>query len=108
VKRFEGLVEGSARFAADLAIEGALHLVFVRSPHAHARITNVDTTRARTMDGVAAVFTAGDLAMIPVWEIHIIPETLGQPPLAVDTARYVGERVARHRQARGPGWRLRA
>ncbi len=93
MKRFEGLVEGSARFAADLAVEGALHLVFVRSPHAHARISNVDTTSALAMDGVAAVFTAGDLAMIPVWEIHIIPETLGQPPLAVDTVRYVGERV---------------
>ena len=45
------------------------------------------------MPGVIAVFTANDLPMIPVWEIHIIADTLGQPPLAVDMVRYVGERV---------------
>ena len=91
--RFAGLIDGRALFAADLPVEGALQLVFVRSPHAHAEIRSIDIAAAAAMPGVVAVFTAGDLAMVPVWEIHSIPEVLGHPPLAVDVVRYVGERV---------------
>ena len=93
MRRFTGLVDGGARFAADLPADDVAHLVFVRSPFAHARIRSIDTSSARRAPGVVAVFTAADLPMVPVWEIHIIPEALGQPPLAVDAVRYVGERV---------------
>jgi carbon-monoxide dehydrogenase large subunit len=92
-RRFVGLLDGAARFAADLPVAGVLQLVFVRSPHAHAEIVSIDTTDAARMPGVVAVFTAADLSLVPVWEIHSIPEVLGQPPLAVDMVRYVGERV---------------
>lgn len=93
MRRFAGLIDGRARYAADLPVPGVLHLVFVRAPHAHARIRRVDTAAARAMPGVAGVFTASDLPLVPVWEIHSIDERLGQPPLATDTVRYVGERV---------------
>ena len=93
MQRFSGLVDGTAKFAADLAVDQAATLVFVRSPFAHARVTGIDTSAAVGAPGVLAAFTAADLPMVPVWEIHIIPESLGQPPRAVDMVRYVGERV---------------
>src|SRR5579862_2117150 len=72
---------------------GQLHLVFVRSPHAWARIASIEVSAATELAGVAAVFTAADLPLLPVWEIALIPEEFAQPPLAVDVVRYVGERV---------------
>src|SRR5436309_3251599 len=58
VRRVEDpdLLLGRAQFVDDLPIEGALHLAFVRSTYAHARITGVDTTDARAMPGVVAVY----------------------------------------------------
>lgn len=93
VRRFEGLLDGSARFAADLVVDDVAQLVFVRSPHAHARIVAIDTAAALDMPGVLAALVATDLDVLPVWEIHSIDERLGQPVLAADVVRYVGERV---------------
>src|SRR5947209_15521756 len=45
------------------------------------------------MPGVAGVFTAVDLPIVPLWEIVSIDESFAQPALAVDEVRYVGERV---------------
>jgi carbon-monoxide dehydrogenase large subunit len=81
-------------FVADLRAEGALDLVYVRSPYASARITAIDTVAAARAPGVVAVFTAGDLPVVPLWEIALIPEQYAQPPLADGAVRYVGERVA--------------
>lgn len=91
--RYEGLTTGAARYAGDLRPAGLAHLVFVRSPHAHARIVSIDTSSAVGAPGVVGVFTAADLNLVPLWEIHMIPEELGQPPLATGEVRYVGERV---------------
>ena len=49
------LLTGEARFVADLAVPGALHLALVRSPYANARITAVDASEAAAMPGVVAV-----------------------------------------------------
>src|SRR5439155_499688 len=54
------LLRGRGRFTDDIG-EGALECCFVRSPHAHARITSIDVNEARAMPGVAAVYTAADL-----------------------------------------------
>ncbi|HEX7094515.1 MAG TPA: xanthine dehydrogenase family protein molybdopterin-binding subunit [Acidimicrobiales bacterium] len=91
--RHDGLLDGRARFAADVPVDRPLHLHFVRSPYAHARITSVHVDAATSMPGVVAVFTAADLDLVPIWEIHLIPDTFGQPPLACDVVRHVGERV---------------
>ncbi len=55
------LLRGLGEYVDDIAAPGALHLAFVRSPYAHARIVGVDTTAAAALPGVAGVFTAESL-----------------------------------------------
>ena len=55
-------VRGMARYAANLSPDGMLHCRFVRSEHPHARLLNIDVSRARTAPGVCAVLTAADIA----------------------------------------------
>lgn len=109
VKRREDprLVRGEGRFVDDVRLVGMLHAAFVRSPHAHARITRVDVAAARAMPGVAAVFTHADLQpwLTPLPLFGGVPPGLGgairfeirqepQHALCNDRARYVGEIVA--------------
>ncbi len=56
------ILTGESRYVDDLVVPGALHLEMVRSPHAHARVTSVDTSAAAAMPGVVAVYTGADLA----------------------------------------------
>ena len=56
---------GSATFLDDVKLPGTLHAAFVRSPHAHARITAVDTAKALMIPGVVAVLTFEDISSIP-------------------------------------------
>ncbi|MBM3504472.1 MAG: xanthine dehydrogenase family protein molybdopterin-binding subunit [Alphaproteobacteria bacterium] len=58
-------VIGRAAFGADLAMPGMLVGKVKRSPHAHARIRKIDTSRAKALKGVLAVITAADLPNIP-------------------------------------------
>ena len=88
------LLDGSAAFAADLPPADALHLAFVASPFAHARIEAIDTAVAAALPGVVAVFAAADLPTVPIHEIELIPEEFAQPALAVDEVRFTGEYVA--------------
>jgi carbon-monoxide dehydrogenase large subunit len=55
------LLRGKGRYVADVVRPGLLHLVVVRSPHAHARIAGIDVGAARRAPGVVAVLTAADL-----------------------------------------------
>lgn len=95
------LLTAGGVYAADLAepaLEGAVHATFVRSPLAHARITGIDTTEARAMPGVAAVYTGADVDLPPFPPDGGIsgpsPEPMGRPHLARDVVRHVGEPVA--------------
>jgi len=54
-------VTGRAQYGADIRLPGMLYGVVLRSPHAHARIVSIDTTKAETYPGVRAVVTAKDL-----------------------------------------------
>ncbi|MEA9987086.1 molybdopterin-dependent oxidoreductase [Subtercola sp. RTI3] len=54
------IVTGREEYTLDVAIPGLLHLVVLRSPHAHARITRLDTSAAEALEGVAAVLTHRD------------------------------------------------
>lgn len=56
------LLTGYGRYLDDIEIAGALHVSFVRSPHAHARIVSVDTAAAAGMPGVVTVVTGRELA----------------------------------------------
>jgi carbon-monoxide dehydrogenase large subunit len=56
------LLRGQGQYLADLSPPGTLHAVFVRSPHAHARILSIDASAALACPGVAAVYTSADTA----------------------------------------------
>ncbi len=100
-------LRGEARYVDDIKLPGMVHAAFLRSPHAHARITRIDTTRAAAMPGVARVFTFADLArfMKPLPLFGAPPPGLAarvsftirqttQYALCKYVARYVGEIVA--------------
>lgn len=100
----EALVRGLGRFIDDVEKEGAAYAVFVRSPHAHARIVSISTESARGAPGVLAVLTAADMTKAGVGNIaRPVPfkDRSGKPALisqrdalARDKVRHVGEPVA--------------
>jgi aerobic carbon-monoxide dehydrogenase large subunit len=87
---------GRGRFVADLTRPGLLHAAFVRSPHAHAQVRNIDAGAAGKAPGVIAVFTAAGLGhphLVALLERdEFVPTRM--PILAGDRARFVGEPVA--------------
>ena len=91
VDRFEGYdkVTGGAAYVADVFLPGMLTGRILRSPFPHARILNIDTSRAEKLRGVKAVVTAEDTLKKP-WGVFF-PD---QYPLSVGKTRYVGEEVA--------------
>lgn len=91
------LITGQGSYTDDVSLPGSLHLVFVRSPHAHARILSIDAAAARAMAGVEAVVTGADVAHLPSTPLWMRPPGANAPathPLAQDRVRYVGEAVA--------------
>jgi aerobic carbon-monoxide dehydrogenase large subunit len=79
----------------DDRLAGAVHVFFVRSPLAHARITGIDLDAVRATPGVVAAFAAADLADVaPVSPMPGFNAAMTQTLLATDTVRYVGEAVA--------------
>src|SRR6266516_1238609 len=88
------ILRGDAEYFDDLEVEGLLHVAFVRSTMAHARIESVDTTEAASMPGVLAVYTADDLGLEPGQGFAMVPAALSRPPLARDVVRFVGDIVA--------------
>jgi len=87
------LVTGSAPFTDDRPAEGALHLAFVRSPLAHARVTGIDVAEASSMPGVVDVVTAADLDLPAIWTTDVL-EGMERPVLADGVVRFAGEAVA--------------
>jgi carbon-monoxide dehydrogenase large subunit len=95
-----GFLTAGAVYTDDVVDErlaGACHVHFVRSPVAHARIRSVDVSAAVRAPGVVAVFTGtdmADLAPLAPPMPGMINERMGQPVLAGDVVRFVGEPVA--------------
>jgi len=92
------LLRGLGCFVDDLNPPGVLHAAALRSPYAHARITAIDTARARARPGVHLVLTAADLGALNQPSPLLIPNpSLTHPrtqrPLATDVVRYAGELV---------------
>jgi len=92
-ERYGNLLRGGDPYTGDLDVPGLLHLVFVRSPVAHALVRRIDTAAARRSPGVVAVLTADDLDVAPLRPLVGGPE-LAVPPLAAGVVRHLGERVA--------------
>lgn len=57
-------VTGQAKYGADITLPGMLYGKYLRSPHAHARILSIDTSKAEAMEGVRAVVTAADVSEV--------------------------------------------
>jgi len=90
------LITGAAEYTDDLTLPGMVHAVMLRSPHAHARIKSVDSSRAKRAPGVIAVFTGKEVtglnAMPCAW---LLPNSglkiATYSCAACDVARYVGD-----------------
>jgi carbon-monoxide dehydrogenase large subunit len=82
-------------YVDDLPLEGAVHIVYVRSPMAHARIRSVDTAEATSAPGVVAVFTAEDMDLDPRPPgAPFANPAMVRPLLAKGKVRFVGDMVA--------------
>ena len=105
VKRVEDqlLLLGSGTYANDVSLPGQTHLVFLRSPYPHAKITSIDTQAAKAMPGVHGVLTGQDLlaaGLKPMARPVNFKRADGSPLssttryiLATDTVRFVGEPI---------------
>ena len=92
------LVTGHATYVDNLTVDGAVHVVYVRSAMAHARIVDIDVSEATSMPGVLAVFTIDDLKAdglgpIPI-DMPMLPSDVRRTALADGVVRFVGEIVA--------------
>jgi carbon-monoxide dehydrogenase large subunit len=93
------LITGRTTWTDNMVLPGMLHLAVVRSPVAHAKITNVDVSAAKDAPGVLAVYTGRDLAeeqgSLPcAWPVTPDMVNPGHPSIAVDEVNHVGEAVA--------------
>lgn len=84
-------VKGTAQFTDDIVLPGMLYGRLVRSPYPHAKILNIDTSRAEKLPGVKAVLTGKD---IPDRKYGIVPKAKDEYALAKGKVRYMGDEVA--------------
>ncbi|MGH7087333.1 MAG: xanthine dehydrogenase family protein molybdopterin-binding subunit, partial [Stellaceae bacterium] len=97
-------ITGTGRFTDDVRRPGMAHAVFIRSPHAHARLGAIGAAAARSAPGVLAVFTGADVSAAGLGRIRcVVPlqnrdgspyDNPGRPLLAQGKVRHVGEAVA--------------
>ena len=94
-KRVEDIrfVQGKGNYVDDLKLPGMLYGDFMRSPHAHARIKKIDTSKAKAVPGVLAVLTAAELKPL---NLHYMPTLAGdvQAVLAEHKVLYQNQEVA--------------
>src|SRR5262245_10152575 len=101
IRRFEDprFLRGKGRYVANLELPNMTYLAIVRSPHAHAKINGIDTSKAAALPGVVAVFTAQDLidggvgSLPSGWNVPDI-KVPTHYPLTADKVRHVGDAVA--------------
>jgi len=100
VKRREDprLLSGHGRYADDVSLPGQLHVAFLRSDVPAGDIRSIDTTAAKALPGVAAVYIGADLNPVsgPLWTTTNGPPAFGPPmhPLADHDVRFVGDPIA--------------
>jgi carbon-monoxide dehydrogenase large subunit len=93
------LMQGRGQYVSDIVLPRMAHIVFVRSPHAHARIAGLDVAPAKAMPGVIAVVTGRELAAVVSPWVGVLSHLKGlksapQHAIAVDRACWQGEAVA--------------
>jgi len=93
------LVQGRGCYLDDVRLPRLAHVVFFRSPHAHARIKSLELSKARSAPGVIAVFDGSDLLKICTPWVGVLGHLKGiksapQHPIAIDRVCWQGEAVA--------------
>ena len=94
------LITGSATYTHDITLPGMVYAAMLRSSHAHARITRVDTEKAKAASGVLAVYTGADIegALQPVPCAWLLPDSglkiAPYPCIAKDVVHYTGDILA--------------
>ncbi|HWT09764.1 MAG TPA: xanthine dehydrogenase family protein molybdopterin-binding subunit, partial [Roseomonas sp.] len=89
-------LRGAGRFVDDIALPGALHGFVLRSPHAHARITAIDTTAAAAMPGVHAVLTEADLRAEGIGPMPCMTKVTTMAPLIIPARPALADGMVRH------------
>src|SRR3974390_3407524 len=92
------LAQGRGQYVSDVTLPRMVHVAFVGSPYAHARITAIDTAAAKAAPGVIAVVTGAELAKIITPWVGVLTHLKGiksapQYPIAVERACWQGEAV---------------
>jgi carbon-monoxide dehydrogenase large subunit len=98
-KEDQRLITGRTKWTDNIVLPGMLHMAMVRSPFAHATITQIDASEARTAPNVVAVYTGADLdesagALINAWPITPDQVTPVHLPIPADRVTFAGEIVA--------------
>src|SRR5260370_37264764 len=96
MKRVEDprLLTGCGTYIDDIHLPNMAHAAMLRSPHAHARITSIDTSRAKTLPGVILVMTGAEAAQMTGPLPCFANPPVEQMCIAVDRVRHVGDPVA--------------
>ena len=98
------LITGTGQYIDDLSLPNEVHMVFVRSAHAHAHIVSIDAAAAKSAPGGVAVLTGAEMVKDGIGAFPLGPGLVGADgkpagappyyPLAVDEVRFVGQAVA--------------
>src|ERR1700752_1817870 len=93
------LLQGRGTYVSDIELPRMAHVVFLRSPHAHAKIVSIDATAAKQMPGVIAVITGNELASVITPWVGVLSHLKGlksapQSAIATDRVCWQGEAVA--------------
>jgi carbon-monoxide dehydrogenase large subunit len=93
------LMQGRGLYVSDMELPRMAHVVFLRSPHAHARIMRIDAAAARQLPGVVAVVTGTELAAVITPWVGVLSHLKGlksapQSAIAIDRVCWQGEAVA--------------
>lgn len=95
----ERLLQGRGTYVSDMELPRMAHVVFLRSPHAHAKIVSIDVAAAKRMPGVITIVTGKDLAAVITPWVGVLSHLKGlksapQSAIAVDRVCWQGEAVA--------------
>ena len=95
LKRVDGTVKvtGRAKYSGDITLPNMLHGKILRSPHPHARIVNIDTSKAKALPGVKAVIIGSETPGIRFGFVDTPRYPADEYPLAIYKVRYIGEEV---------------
>ena len=92
------LAQGRGQYVDDIVLPRMVHVAYVRSPYAHAKVVRIESKKAAAMPGVVRVVTGAEIAMVCKPYVGVLTHLAGmrsppQYPLAMDVARWQGEPV---------------